>query len=237
MTTAAAAVVSGQHEHVVGELIDIYDSSDHQTFGVTTLNFRDNITIDEYGNIDAAASEAAATVGTTTILSITASKASGSTYTTNASGTGFTKTGDDGNLLGTGDLFNFQEAIEVYYNGTYCHKGQDVVWESPYSFTLNIEADTGDTIIILTRPLVPTRTTIISITGSKPVATYDVTADGVNYTQTGDDGDLTSFDDEIVSIFYNGVYCHKGVDVEYVSDTTFTLNVQVDSGDELIILT
>ena len=103
---------------------------------------------------------------------------------------------------------------------------------------MNLQADSGDTIIILSRPLVPTRTTIIDIDAYiASGAVYDVTQSGVNYTHSGDVGTLAEFNEEIISIFVNGVYCHKGTSVVYQTDTIFVLNIDVDAGDEIIILT
>lgn len=236
LTTTASLVVSGEHNHVIGELIDIFDSGTHKVYGITKLNFRDSLSADEAVNVDAAVTESSST-GYTTVIEITAAKAKGSVYSTVEDGTGYTKTGDDANLLVNASSFNNEEVIEVFYNGAYCHKGQDVVWQSSSTFELNIQADIGDKIIILSKPLVPTRTTILTITASKDSGSlYDVTDSGTGYTHSGDDGVLTNFTDEIVSIFYNGVYCHKGIEVVKVSDSTFTLEIAVDPDDEIIII-
>lgn len=85
-------------------------------------------------------------------------------------------------------------------------------------------------------------TTRLDITGEIVAGTnFSVTASGVSYTKSGDSGDLLAssalFEGaEHISILLNGVYMIKGVQVTWQSQTAFQLNIIVDSGDEIIIL-
>jgi hypothetical protein len=87
-----------------------------------------------------------------------------------------------------------------------------------------------------------TRTTQLDITGEIAAGTnFSVTASGVSYTKTGDDGNLRGSAAlfkaaEYIVVFLNGVYQIKGVQATWQSQTSFQLNIIVDSGDEIIIL-
>jgi len=86
-----------------------------------------------------------------------------------------------------------------------------------------------------------TNITLLSITGSNATGfVYDGTASGVNYTQSGKDANFLSteavFNAAETSIKLNGVDMVKGVDVVWASQTTFTLNYPVDSGDKILII-
>jgi hypothetical protein len=84
--------------------------------------------------------------------------------------------------------------------------------------------------------------TLLTLTGSRTSGSvYSVAASGTNYTMSGDVGNLdldaTTFnEDASISIYLNGAYQHKGVDVVWASTVTFTLNQAVDSGDIITIL-
>lgn len=84
--------------------------------------------------------------------------------------------------------------------------------------------------------------TRLDITGEIAAGTnFSVTSSGVSYTKSGDNGDLLSsaalFEDAgLIIILLNGVYMIKGVQVTWQSQTAFRLNIIVDNGDELIIL-
>ena len=86
-----------------------------------------------------------------------------------------------------------------------------------------------------------TKTTKLAITDSKVSgSTYSVTSSGVDYTKSGDDGNLLStavgFNGaEYIGIFLNGVYQGRTHAV-WASATSFTLDTAVDNGDEIIIL-
>ncbi len=85
-------------------------------------------------------------------------------------------------------------------------------------------------------------TTIISITGTIAASTnFSTTASGVSYTKSGDNGDLKTSEllfnnTEYIKIMLNGIYASKGVHVTWQSQTSFQLDIIVDSGDEIIIL-
>lgn len=87
-----------------------------------------------------------------------------------------------------------------------------------------------------------TKTTKLAITGEIAAGTnFSVTSSGVNYTKSGDSGDLLAsaalFEAaEYITVLLNGVYMIKGVQAVWQSQTAFRLNIIVDSGDEIIIL-
>ena len=85
----------------------------------------------------------------TTKLSITASKITGLTYSVTSSGTDYTKSGDDGALLTSADLFNNSERVSIMLNGVRQNKGTHVIWVSSSSFTIDTPLDNKDEIIIL----------------------------------------------------------------------------------------
>lgn len=87
-----------------------------------------------------------------------------------------------------------------------------------------------------------TNTTKLAITGTIAASTnFSVTSSGVDYTKSGDSGDLLASSAlfeaaEYIEVMLNGVYMVKGVQVTWQSQTAFQLNSIVDSGDEIIIL-
>jgi len=85
----------------------------------------------------------------TTKLAITAEIAAGTNFLVSGSGTGYTHTGDVGNLLTSELLFNAAEYIAVLLNGVYMIKGTQATWQSQSSFTLDSIVDSGDEIIII----------------------------------------------------------------------------------------
>jgi len=86
------------------------------------------------------------------------------------------------------------------------------------------------------------KTTILTVTGAIAAGTnFSVTSSGVNYTKTGDDGNLQSSDalfqtQEHIMIFCNGVYQRKGIDATWIGQATFQLDIIQDTDDEIIIL-
>jgi len=84
----------------------------------------------------------------TTVLTITANIAEGETYSVIANGTGYTKTGDDGDLKGSADSL-LKSRTQGYLNGMLMQKGIDYIWVSSTTFTLEHEVDGTDVIIIL----------------------------------------------------------------------------------------
>ena len=85
-------------------------------------------------------------------------------------------------------------------------------------------------------------TTKLAITGEIAAGTnFSVTSSGTSYTKSGDSGDLLASSalfeaGEHISILLNGVYMVKGVQATWQSQAAFQLNIIVDSGDEIIIL-
>jgi hypothetical protein len=110
------------------------------------------------------------------------------------------------------------------------------------AFSANVEA-LDEVYLIHKSILASTRTTSLAITGTKAAgSTYSVTSAGANYTKAGDDADLLAsaalFNAaESISIFLNGVCQDKGTHAVWASATSFTLDVAVDNGDEILILT
>ncbi len=88
----------------------------------------------------------------------------------------------------------------------------------------------------------PLSLTKLAITGSISASTtFSVTSSGVNYTKSGDDGYLEASEatfnaTDHIEFFLNGVYQEKGVHATWISTTSFRLDVAVDNGDELTIL-
>ena len=84
--------------------------------------------------------------------------------------------------------------------------------------------------------------TELNITGKIDAGTnFSVTSNGISYTKSGDDGDLlisaALFEDAgLIVVFLNGVYMIKGVQAIWQTQTSFQLDVIVDNGDEIIIL-
>jgi len=89
---------------------------------------------------------------------------------------------------------------------------------------------------------VENETTSLVITGTILANTaFSVTSSGVNYTKSGDDGNLAASaglfkETEAVSIFLNGIYQNKGTNAVWLSATSFKLDVAVDNGDEITII-
>lgn len=87
-----------------------------------------------------------------------------------------------------------------------------------------------------------TNTTRLDVTGEIAAGTnFSVTSSGASYTKSGDDGSLQGSSAlfeaaEYIAVFLNGVYQIKGVQATWQSQTSFQLNIIVDSGDEIIIV-
>ena len=90
-------------------------------------------------------------------LTLTGENASGFTYGVTASGTNYTQSGDVDCALGaSATVFDGNEAIYIFMNGTYMLKGTglDAVWVSTTSFSLNHILDSTDVLTVMT-PLNP----------------------------------------------------------------------------------
>lgn len=87
--------------------------------------------------------------GTSTLLSVTGSKVSGSVYSITSSGVNYTKSGDDGLFQDNAVTFNATTGITVSVNGVIQYKGVHVLWNSATSFILNLAVDNGDEILII----------------------------------------------------------------------------------------
>ena len=61
----------------------------------------------------------------TTILAVTGTIAAGTNFSVTSSGVNYTKTGDDGNLQASDEIFQAQERIMIFCNGVYQRKGTD----------------------------------------------------------------------------------------------------------------
>jgi len=108
---------------------------------------------------------------------------------------------------------------------------------SSADYTVQIALNTLDAILGLPGA---SKTTLLSIIGAKVSgSTYSVAASGVNYTMSGDVGDLDTAINFLakprIEIYLNGVLQRKGADVVWASSATFVLNRATDNGDELII--
>jgi uncharacterized repeat protein (TIGR02543 family) len=84
-----------------------------------------------------------------TLLNVTAKIEADTNFSVTSSGTGYTFSGDAGDLMSTAALFNAIEKIAVYLNGVYQEKGVNVTWQSATSFRLNSIVDSGDEITII----------------------------------------------------------------------------------------
>lgn len=82
-------------------------------------------------------------------LAITGTLAAMSVLTTNASGAKFTQTGIAVNLGADQGEFNTNDNLNIYLNGVLQDKGVDAIFVTANSFYLNIEVNSGDTLIIL----------------------------------------------------------------------------------------
>lgn len=84
--------------------------------------------------------------------------------------------------------------------------------------------------------------TFLDITGTIAADTnFSVTSSGVNYTKSGADANILAsavlFNAAAgVKIFLNGVYLRKGVSAIWVNTTTIKLDIIVNNGDEIVIL-
>lgn len=85
----------------------------------------------------------------TTILNVTATKASGSNFFVDSGGTDYTKSRDNGNLLANALAFLDNEKVQIFLNGNNLQKGSDVIWTSPVSFNFNFGTDNGDVIKVI----------------------------------------------------------------------------------------
>ena len=85
----------------------------------------------------------------TTILSVTAKKASGSNFFVDSGGTDYSKARDDGSLLANATAFLNNEKIQIFLNGNNLQKGTDVTWTSAVSFNFNFGTDNGDVIKVI----------------------------------------------------------------------------------------
>ena len=147
---------------------------------------------------------------------------------------------DSGPTLFLGYFADYAALIAAYptgVDGNYAILGStDTIWI--WDTTTMAWIDSG------TSPVTPTNTTKISVTDTIATgATYDVTTGfvGVDYTTSGDTGDLdvdaTAFNNaEKISIYLNGTYMVKGVDVVWDTATTFVLNHIADNTDEIIVI-
>ena len=90
--------------------------------------------------------------------------------------------------------------------------------------------------------VVTPKTSVLDITGNILAgAVFDVTASGVNYTWSGDAGNLGAsaavFNATATIMVFYGIMQHKGVDVIWDSATTFHFSSDIlDSGDKLVII-
>jgi len=83
-----------------------------------------------------------------TILAVTAEIAAGSVYSVISSGTGYTKSGVDGNLRGSAGSF-LKAKCNIYLNGILQIKAVDIEWASSSTFILNETTDDTDVVIFL----------------------------------------------------------------------------------------
>lgn len=117
--------------------------------------------------------------------------------------------------LGSGSI-TFEASDIVKYNGTIWYK--------------------------LDSPHAPNATTKLAITGDIAAGTtLSVTASGVNYTKSLNDGDLSASASafeltEKISFNITGVIGVKGGDVTWVSQTSFSISYILHAGDIIIIL-
>lgn len=84
-----------------------------------------------------------------TELDITQTISSGTEFSVVASGTGYTKTGDDGNL-GISEAFYLASlVIKLFIDGVDIDKSDETTWVSSQIFTLTFPVDAGDKLTIL----------------------------------------------------------------------------------------
>jgi hypothetical protein len=84
-----------------------------------------------------------------TKLAITGTIAASTTFTTNASGTSYTKTGDSVYLGANSTEFNANNKIHIYLNGVLQDRGVDAIFVSTYGFNLAVAVDNTDTILVI----------------------------------------------------------------------------------------
>jgi hypothetical protein len=101
--------------------------------------------------------------------------------------------------------------------------------------------DRNMTVSQLAAKLTAVKTTVLSVTGYiNSSTTLSVVSSGANYTKSGDSGNLKTASEflnlEYIQVFLNGVALTKGVDVIWVSSTSFNLSTDIDVGDKILIL-
>lgn len=102
--------------------------------------------------------------------------------------------------------------------------------------------DRNMTVAQLASKLTAVKNTKLSITGFITASTtLSVISSGTNYNKTGDNGDLQISSGnfltvEYLQLFLNGVALVKGVEAIWMSNSTFTLSIDLDVGDVVIIL-
>lgn len=85
----------------------------------------------------------------TTLLTVTQSVPAGSSFFVNSGGTYYIKEKEDGYLGVDSNEFLYDEAIQIYLNGSKVIKGDHVQWTSEYSFNFGFAVDVGDTIEVI----------------------------------------------------------------------------------------
>jgi len=94
----------------------------------------------------------------------------------------------------------------------------------------------------LAAKLTAVKNTGLTITGFiVSTTTLSVTSNGTNFVKSGDNGNLGASDSEFLSIefiqcFLNGVALIKGTEMIWISSTSFSISVDLDLGDKLIVL-
>ena len=83
-----------------------------------------------------------------TTVSLTATQTN-ATYTVNASGVGYVKTGDDGDLGIDAADFNARESKQIFLNGVAQLKGIDVIYQSAVSFQFMGTVDQDDVFLVV----------------------------------------------------------------------------------------
>lgn len=84
-----------------------------------------------------------------TELDITQTIGAGTEFSVVASGTGYTKSGHDGDLGVSEAFFEASLVISLYIDGVEIDKSDEVGWVSSQVFTLTFPVDAGDKLIIL----------------------------------------------------------------------------------------
>ncbi len=83
-----------------------------------------------------------------TTLSISQTIAADTNFSVTSSGTGYTFSGDAGDLLETAALFNDSPYVHILVNGILQKNNVGVVWVNKTTFKLNHIVDNGDTIVV-----------------------------------------------------------------------------------------